>query len=245
MKSTVIKGATTGLAGALAIAGGSQAYGAIVNVTTPANMTTAPGATTTLANWDVDGDGVADFQFQDRYNNTDPNAGAAGVVWQLRMNAATTALASTNNVIGYGASAAFKYATALTLGTTISSAGAFSGGATTLILGSQYTLGYGDRTNYGGFAAGPNATTGAVAPGTNAYAGFRFASGGNTYYGWIQLSVNAGVLNFVNAAYNNTPGTAINAGARAVPEPGSMAALAMGAAAVVGAVAKRRRAKAA
>lgn len=245
MKKTVFKGATTGLAGALAIAGGSQAYGTIVNVTIPANLTTTVGGTTTIANWDVNGDGTPDFQFQDRYPNADPNGGAAGVVWQLRMNPATTALASTNNVIGYGASSAFKYANALAFGANVTSTGAFSAGAATLILGSQYTLGYGSSKNYGGFASGPSGATGAVAPGTNAYAGFRFASGGNTFYGWIQLSVNTGNLTFVNAAYNNTPGTAITAGATAVPEPGTMASLSLGAVAVLGAVAKRRRARAA
>ena len=94
---------------------------------------------------------------------------------------------------------------------------------------------------YGGFAAnGPN---GSVAPGTFAFAGFRFNAADGTHFGWVKLAVNAGLIDFANpiaAAYESTPGTAIAAGA--VPEPGTMSLLALGAAGVVGAVIKRRRA---
>lgn len=241
MKRKQIKGAMTGITGALALAGGSQAYASVVNVATPANLTNTAGGGTVLPDssamtgtytyWDVNGDGINDFLFEDRYPNTDPLSDK-GVIWQLRMQPATTALASSNNVIGYGTSATFKYATSLNAGVTIGAGGAFSGGATTLVLGSQYTYG-GTPSYYGGFAY-------AKPPGTNAYAGFRFAAGGSTYYGWVQLSVSAGKISFVNAAYDDAPDTAITAGALAVPEPGSMAALAVGAAAVLGAVAKRR-----
>lgn len=230
MNRTTIKKAT-GLAGAVAIAGGSQAYGAIVAVTPPANLTnTAGSATTTTINWDVNGDGTADFQFSDRYPNI--AAGSYGVVWQENMNPATSALATTNGVVGYQGSFV-RYASALTAGTSIATASAFSTSAQ-VVLGSRYSYGGNGISNYGGFAA-------AVAPGTFRYAGFRFNATDGTHFGWIQLAVNAGTITFVNAAYQSTPATAIIAGA--VPEPGSMAALALGAAAVVGAVSKRRRSK--
>jgi hypothetical protein len=72
-----------------------------------------------------------------------------------------------------------------------------------------------------------------------AYAGFRFAAADGTHYGWVQLSVNAGAIDFVRAAYERTPGVAITAGA--VPEPSTLAMLAVGATAALGAVIKRRR----
>ena len=220
---------TTGLAGAIAIAGGTNAYGAIVSVPVPADLTNTAGSTTTTAvNWDVNSDGVFDFTFQNRYPNT--AAGNYGVVWQLNMNPFLNTQA-TNGVIGYQG-AFVRYASALTLGTPIVAGSAAFSTATQVTLGSRYSYGPSGVFNYGGFAA-------AVPPGTQRYAGFRFNVGGQSYNGWIQLSVNAGILDFTNAAYENVAGATINAGA--VPEPGTMALLAIGAVGVVGAVAKRRR----
>ena len=244
MRTTTLKKVTTGLAGAVAIAGGSQAYGAIVNVTPPATLTNTPGggtqipgATTgvigTFTYWDVNSDGTNDFLFTDRYPNT--AAGSYGVVWQENMNPATSALATTNGVISY-AGAFVRYGTALSQGFSIATGGAFST-TTAVTLGSRYSYGANGVSYYGGFATGGKV-------GQNYFAGFRFASGGNTYYGYVQLAVSAGQITFVNAAYNNTPNTAILAGARAVPEPGTMAALAVGAM-VTGVAIKRRRQKAA
>ena len=85
----------------------------------------------------------------------------------------------------------------------------------------------------------PGPGTNAVAPGTQAYAGFRFNLPDGTHYGWILLSINAGIIDFTRAAYETTPNTAIATGA--VPEPSTLAGLAVGAVALVGAVAKRRR----
>lgn len=249
MKRTVLTRATTGLAGALAIAGGSSAYGAIVNVAPPADLTNTPGGGTvppgggtqtgTFSFWDVNSDGTNDFFFFNRYPNTAP--GGSGVVWQENMNPATAALATTNGVISY-AGAFVRYGTALTLGSTIGPAQTTFSTATQVTLGSRYSYGAAGVYNYGGFASGPNATTGAVAPGTNAYAGFRFNAADGTHYGWVLLNVNTGLIDFTSAAYQSTPATAITAGATAVPEPGTMAALALGAVAVGGSIIKRRRA---
>lgn len=237
-KSISILKLSTGLAGAIAIAGGTSAYGAIVNVAVPADLTNTAGSpTNTTVNWDVNSDGLFDFTFQNRYPNT--AAGNYGVVWQLNMNPATTALATTNGVVSYSGTFV-RYASALRAGTTIGTGGPFST-ATQVTLGSRYSYGPSGAYNYGGFASGPNAATGAVAPGTQAFAGFRFNAADGTHFGWIQLSVNAGIIDFTNAAYQTTVGASIAAGATAVPEPSTMATLAIGAVGVLGTVAKRRR----
>ena len=110
-----------------------------------------------------------------------------------------------------------------------------------LTLGSRYSYGAAGVFYYGGFAAGgPN---GSVPPGTFAYAGFRFTAADGIHYGWVRLAVSAGLIDFANpvaAAYESAPGVGITAGA--VPEPGTLSLLALGAAGVLGAVVKRRRA---
>jgi hypothetical protein len=224
--------ATKGLAGALAIAGGTAAYANPVPSVIPADFVVAPGtATAGPVNWDVNNDGTADFTFSYRYPNT---ATGSGVIWQANMNS----IAATSNTVSYQGPFV-RYAFALQPGAMISSASPFNTGAgAQTVLGSQYRSG-GVPSYYGGFAAGPNAN-GAVAPGTQAFVGFRFNAADGTHYGWIRLSVGPGSIDFVSAAWDNTPNAAIAAGA--VPEPGTMALLALGAVGVVGAAIKRRRA---
>ena len=65
-------------------------------------------------------------------------------------------------------------------------------------------------------------------PGTNFYAGFQFNIGAATHYGWIQFSIPSRSSPFtgataVAAAWQNTAGLGINAGA--VPAPGAIAAI--------------------
>ena len=65
-------------------------------------------------------------------------------------------------------------------------------------------------------------------PGTNYYAGFQFNIGAATHYGWIQFSIPSSSSPFtgataVAAAWQNTAGLGINAGA--VPAPGAVAAI--------------------
>ncbi|MFM9146156.1 MAG: hypothetical protein ACKORL_12590 [Phycisphaerales bacterium] len=65
-------------------------------------------------------------------------------------------------------------------------------------------------------------------PGTNFYAGFQFNIGVATHYGWIQFSIPSSSSPFtgataVAAAWQNTAGMGINAGA--VPAPGARAAI--------------------
>ena len=230
-----LKTASTGLAGALALAAGNSAYGDIIvgspmPSTVPPALTNVAGGPTTTVNWDVNGDGIQDFTFTNRF----PNTTTTGVVWQMNMNP-FGASGATNGVLGYQG-AFVRYAFALQPNANIGPGGAFSTVAQ-VVLGSQYRSG-GVPMFYGGFAAGPNGN-GAVTPGTQAFAGFRFNAADGTHYGWIRLSVNSGRIDFVSAAWESTPNTAIAAGA--VPEPGTMALLALGAVGVVGTAIKRRR----
>ena len=225
------------LMGALAIAGGTTAYGQIISVAPPANFVVPPGTAATNANWDLNGDGTMDFTFNYRYPNT---ATGSGVIWQANMNPFAGSQA-TNGLISY-AGPYLRYAFARTLGSNVGPGEAFST-VTQVTLGSRYRSG-GVPSYYGGFAASNRTpgtiANGAVAPGTLAYVGFRFNAVDGTHYGWIQLSVGAGSINFVSAAYQATPNTPIAAGA--IPEPGTLGLLALGAVGVVGAAIKRRRA---
>jgi hypothetical protein len=219
-----------GLAGALAIASGTSAYGNVVVVSVPANLVTPQGGANTSVSWDVNGDAINDFTFTDRYPDTPK--GSYGVVWQLNMNG----IAATSGTLGY-MGPFIRYAFALQFGAPINGGGSFNAGGQAC-LGSLYSYGGQGQFYYGGFAAnGPN---GSVPPGTFAYAGFRFNAADGTHFGWIRLKVGPGTLTFDSAAYETTAGTAISAGA--VPEPGTLSLLALGAAGVVGAVVKRRRA---
>lgn len=233
--------ATKGLAGALLLAGGTTAYGDIITIATPADFNIAPGTATTSVNWDLDGNGSVDFIFNYRFPNT---ATGSGVIWQANMNP-FTGLAATNGTVGYQG-AFIRYTTALPSGFSIGGTLANSAGggannwstATQAVLGSRYRSG-GIPSYYSGFASGPGGTHNAVAPGTPAFVGFRFTLNGQTHYGWIQLSVGPGSIDFISAAYENTPGAAIAAGA--IPEPSSLAMLALGAVGVTGLTIARRR----
>jgi hypothetical protein len=232
---------SSGLLGALAIASGTSAYASIITVNTPADLTNVPNGANTAVNWDINSDGIMDFTFQNRYPNT--AAGSYGVVWQLNMNP-FAGTAATNGVDSY--LSLIRYAFARPAGALFSAASAWST-TTQVTLGSMYSYGANGFYNYGGFAAdGRTAGTtanGAVTPGTFAFAGFRFSAADGTHYGWVKLAVNAGLIDFANpiaAAYESVAGVAINAGA--VPEPGTMALLALGAAGALGTAIKRRRA---
>ncbi len=224
-----LKAVSGGLLGALTIASGTSAYGAIVNSTVPANSTIAAGDPTANINWDVNNDGIVDFIFGNRF----PAAGGSGVEWQINMNPAAG-----NAVLGYGAGATFGYGSAFTLGTSIgptAPAGTAFVTVAQVIMGSVF-----NGTPYGGFASPSAPGNGSVTAGNFSYAAFRFAVGGQNFFGWIRMSANAGTLNFTSAAWENVAGGTIPAGSVAVPEPTTMAGLAMGAA-LLGGVALRQR----
>jgi hypothetical protein len=73
--------------------------------------------------------------------------------------------------------------------------------------------------------------------GANSFMGFRFGSSSRNY-GWIEATWDGTNFEIISAAYESTPDTPILAGATAVPEPSTLAALVLGGTALV---ARRRR----
>ena len=140
--STRTNKALGGIAGAVALAAGSQAYG-ISLITAPANLASTVGTTTTVTlivtrlgtrGWDVNGDAANDFVFTFRYPNT---ATGSGVVWQGAMAPPT---ANGNGVVGYQG-AFVPYATNLSFGQNVGPtppAGASFRTTTQTVLASQY-----------------------------------------------------------------------------------------------------------
>jgi len=175
----------------------------------------------------VDGNAVNDFLYQFRFPNS---TGSLGVVWQANMNPNTALGNAVQGYLGpfvnYGTSLSFGLGQAV--GPT-SVAGTSFRTSTQVTLGSIYRSG-GIPSDYGGFRPGtPN--PGGLTPGASrGFAGFRLGTGVGARYGWIELEVlnNGGGINFFQAALG-APGEQIYAGV--VPEPASLGALALGAAA--------------
>jgi hypothetical protein len=223
------KAVSRGLAGALAIGAGSSAYGAVVVTSVPSNLVPAalPQTADLVADWDINGDSVPDFEFRFRQPQT-------AVDWQARVFPLSTG-SFTFGTVGF--TSTFFYAWRFNAGDSIGPvppAGAVPVGAagSEAILGSRY-----GSTDYGQF----------LPPNSRGFLGLEFTVGANTFFGYIQVQVNrspgAGQpgFQFISAAYENTPNTAITAGA--VPEPGTLALLAFGAAGVVALQRRRKQPK--
>ena len=226
MNRKTLKNATTGLAGAVALASGSQAYGAVVSATLPANFTPTSGTTTTPAviPWDVNGDGTVDFDFQFYQASTAGNwvSGIYGL-----------------GGVGTAAPVAYKgsyvtYVNKLSLGTTIGSSSAFyQETGYVAVLASRFSgTFYGQFTNAGTPQAG--------------WVGFEFTALDGIHYGAINLitdrfrsATNKGGIQFLAAEYQTTPGAALTI--QAVPEPTTLAALAFGGAGVAAALRRRKQ----
>lgn len=205
---------------AAALLAASTAPAAVVSVATPADL--APTALP-LADpginvlWDVNGDGTVDFNFSFRQPQI-----VGGLDWQASVFPLNGA-----GVVATGAAGDF-FALRLGTGATIGSSSTFLGAPGQAIL----------RENFNGTGAGDFAGANA-----NGFIGFSFTVGANTFYGWLNLTVTrssgGGItgIDFISAAYENTPGTAITT---AIPEPGSLALAAVAGLAGL-AVARRRR----
>ncbi len=237
----------TGLAGATAFAGASQSYGVvistngtIVNITAPTTIAgVAPNANPSIKEfYDVDTGttsatktAASDLEFG-YLNSTTYNESFTGV---YGLNGGKAA--------AYAASNGTTYAYSVLKGSKI---GTGSGYAFNQTAG-RFTI---MSLTYNGTAYGIQQPNGVD------YLGFDFvASDGLLHDGWIELeSVSndggatiGGGLKFIAAAYNSVAdaaGGTILAGqtTNAVPEPGTLAALAAGAAGVAGLGLKRRKA---
>lgn len=225
-----------GLAGAAAMAAGSQAYGVVVFVPTPADLPApAPGTASVTRTWDVDQNGSNDFTFVFRYPNT---TGATGVVWQTNMNPPAG-----GNAVGGHPGTFITYGTNFVqntlIGATLPTGSSFQTSAQ-VTLGSVYRSG-GVPFAYGGFGNG--APPGAPPPGgqhnpgggqpqnAEGFVGFRLGSGANARYGWLQLRTNTTFgIDFIAAALGD-PGETVETGV--IPEPASLGMLAIGAAAML------------
>jgi hypothetical protein len=219
MQSPSLKKASSGLLGALAIAGGSSAYGAVVVVAPPSNIVpgSVPSSPITV-NWDVNGDALNDFSFTFAQPQT---SGAQDWI------ASVTPLTGNFVIATHGL--VFFYAQRFTAGQTIPTD--LPPGATlnptSAILGSNF-----NGNSYGQFQA-------------RGFLGIQFKDSGNvSHYGYLELQVSRSTggtpgIQFFSAAYDNGTLTPIIAGA--VPEPGTLAMLAMGAAGVLAAHQRRRR----
>lgn len=199
-----------GLSGAILLAAGSQAYATMVSVSPPPDVPAGP-INDQFGNeviWDIDGTGpIIDFTFQHRR--------LPGIFLDYQANVFPNIYFS-NAVVGYTGSSN-DYADMLSAGTVIGPASPWVDGfATTshVVLASQYFF-----NNYGGFSNGQVG-----------YLGFRFDSPTGTHYGWLEMSVTKnGGIDFISAAYSDTD-LPVYAGGGEVPEPGTLAALAFGAA---------------
>jgi hypothetical protein len=229
----------TGMAGAVALAGASQAYGTIINVAAPTDIPgNAPNtAGTTREFWDVD-----------TGQTTSTRSTGGDSIEFAYLNSSTYTESFTGlyvfggKPVAYYASNGVTYPYPLAKGTTIGTGGPYSFYQTS---GKLSFLAF----SYGGNFYGFNSQN------SLEYVGFDFTStDGLVHDGWVELESISndgtdldGGLTFVGAAYNSVPDssggtiTAGQSGTNAVPEPGTLAALAVGAVGLAGAGLRRRR----
>jgi hypothetical protein len=222
------KSILTGLAGAAALAGASQAYGTVVVRPTPANIVGHdPGSTTSSATTtrliDVDGNGTNDLQI--RYRSFTSGA------YQLQQ---MFVFSNTGKTAAYGpvGPQSQYYAYDLAAGDAIPGANVFGQNAmyltqvVTNVNGSDYAI---------------------WTTGERAFIGFSFTNAASQLdFGYVEVEMDAfgsavnptGGVRFFSLAYENSGGP-INAGA--VPEPTTLAALAFGGFGLAAAAFRRRK----
>lgn len=199
---------------AAALAAGTQADASIIALPLPADILpgTFPTSGPLTSTWDVNGGGGPEFSF----TFFQPQL-SVGLDWQ----ATVTGFAGSNaSVLGFFGATNDTFALRLNNGNPV-----VASGANSFLSGVPVTLATRvDGVNSGSFL-GPVQTTGFI--------GFSFMNGTDTFYGYLGLTVirNSGIV-FHSAAYNDVPGGSIFAAATPVPEPGTLAVLAFGLAAL-------------
>lgn len=203
-KSTIV---SSGLAGAAALAAASGAYAAIVPAASlpPITLTTPNGFGQTP--WDIDGDG-----FDDMVMLVADNSGPfPGTTWSSQV--AMIGNSAVAYIGGFGAPYAYSLPAGVDVGSQNFDPGFGSYGQ--IILGSDY-----GGSLYGQF----------VGAGETGYLGIRFANVSGDHFAWALVRSTLGnSLEVLAAYYNDTPLGAIETGQ--IPAPGTLAALAFGAAA--------------
>ncbi len=228
--------AIKGLTGAVALAGATQAYGAIVAgqlpLTTVVTGTGTAGHTGGFTAWDIDGDGTLDFTI----GAVVFRAGGQPPLQRPDSITSVNGISPMEMAVGYaGYSPVFGktiYCSDLAAGAVVGSTSAFTG------LNNAYGF-LGNR--YG-------ATTNGQFPNTTGFIGFRFLESGALHYGYAEFSsvltgsTNADAsctITYLGSYYETAAGMPIVVSA--VPEPGSLATLAFGVAGAAGMAACRRR----
>ena len=230
-----------GLAGAVVLAGATQAYGTVVNVAPPQDIVghtpTASDPGTQVA-IDLDGDGIGDVDIA--YRNVSLQGGPALFSFIYVAGASSTG-AVVGNYIASPGQANSAYAYSLPSGYRVGSSSNF-----------YQANGYFSHlvTNYKGTNYGFTAHPGQAGVAENV--GFRFSDGtGQLDYGYLQLetdpyvsAADPGGIKFLGLAYDDSGAPIIIPNLPAVPEPSSLAALALGPAGGAIISLKRRRAAA-
>ena len=221
-QSAVFTNLTRGLAGAAALAAGTEAYGTVVSATAPTNYVPSSGVTNppNQRPWDVNNDGIVDFSFYFAQTSTNGN-------W-------------VSGIYGYGGAGvncASGYAGPYVTYVYRLGAGATVGPASPFYQATGYVAVFASKFSgvlYGQWSA----------PNTTGYCGFEFTAADGIHFGYFRLTTNRfqnaanpGGQVFAQAFYETTPNTPITI----VPEPSSLAALAFGSALLGGGVALRRR----